>query len=603
MFPKIFENPKIRWVFACVLFSLATLLLVGSFESRLANTIGDDHPIVLARIFNHPENWLQDFGWVVGKAFAVASLPNLIASYLERLHSSFPYVLSWLYIFIQNLGLGLVLMIYQRNFCKDPFSCLIGAIFVYFCAPWTVNLAYYPSLMHTPYPGHLVMPFLVLGAGALLQEKWKFFCFIVCISGLIHPSLTLQFIGLAILYLLWSQKTNQLIKGLWASLPGVLASFSLPLFLIPKPENPLTAQELIPSALNNPHLVPWKNEIFWSWEVPSVVGVFWLAYLGVTSLRDRFPQLVPFFWANATGALLAALSHFLFVQMEFLPGILICPLRITVLCSIFLIPIGFQYLLEQIKSQRIDTAFISVTLLFLLLFSERGLFWGPLIALSLGRSSKAFYFFLFWLFLFFLTGAPLRHLTNEEVGGQVRYFFAPGFNLKTSQILVGLTSAFFLHLLIRRAAKLQWVLGALLLLGGGAGLWKSFEIGQLTREGSYLARWELQKWAKNHTHSKSVFMMDWQPWRGVSERQVVVIGYLPNRILPYFKFREPLLHEKKLEALFKQYGLTKIEDLREYSLRDFASLFKAQYFVASAHWDKLNLPIVFENQEWRVYAL
>ena len=501
-----FENPRKLRFLAWLIFSLATLFLVGSFESRLANTIGDDHPIVLARIFNHPEAWARDFGLVTGKAFAVASLPNLLASYLERLHSSFPYALSWLYIFVQNLGLALALMVYQKNFCKAPLLGLLGACFAYFCAPWTVNLAYYPSLMHTPYPGHLVVPFLVLAAGALLQEKWKLLGFLLCLSGLIHPSLTLQFIGLAFLYLLWTSKTSQWRTGFFVSLPGVLASVFLPLFLVPKPENPLSSSELIPSALNNPHLVPWKNEIFWSWELPSVVAVFWLAFLGVQNLKVSFPKLVPFFWANLSGVVLAAFAHFCFVKFNFLPGILLCPLRITVLSSVLLIPIGFQYLFKNIQSQKMDAVFISVTLLFFLLFSERGLFWAPLLALTFVHSPLAFRAFVFWLLLFFLAGAPLRSFTNEVLGGQVRYFLAPAFYLKTPQILFGLGSAWFIAFLMNRKKKLQWGLVVLLVLGSGAGLWKVFETGQTSRAGSSLARWQLQNWAKTHTSPSSALL-------------------------------------------------------------------------------------------------
>jgi len=411
---------------------------------------------------------------------------------------------------------------------------------------------------------------------------------------------------------LWLQKKSLPLKSLWMFLPAALGSIALPLWVIPKASNPLTASELLPSALANPHLVPWTNGIFWTWGLPSMLGVFGLGFLAARHFKNTFPKAVPFFWANVITVCLAAAAHWAFVKIQFLPGILLCPLRITVLNSLFLISLGFQYLLDLLQSRNWKLIFIVSIFIFLFLFSERGLFWGPLAALLILSFSQrpekslpiAFKLCFFWTILFIFAGAPLRILFNGDISGTVRSSLAPAFSLTQFQIAYALLASGVLSCLsLWKRSSSQWAMGLALVFGMSAGLSKCFTIGHASLEGPLQSRWELQAWAKANTPPQSVFLIGWDPWRGISERQAVVIGYAKNRILPYFKFRDPLIHQETVAAVYEKHGVTEMGELPQSAILELASLFQAHYLVGHSQWKRLDFPIAFENRDWRIYSL
>ncbi|MSP18900.1 MAG: hypothetical protein EXR74_04955 [Bdellovibrionales bacterium] len=201
---------------------------MGSFDSRLANSNGDDHPVVWARYFANPTFWKGDGGFFLAQQFGVATLPNIISTYSVKLNTQLPILLSWIYIIIQNVGIGLAFYFLATLWVKEKWLAASVALLSYSMTPWQLNLAYYPSMIHSPYSGHLVMPFIAFAAYFLLTERTIYVSVFLVIAGLIHPSQTLQFIFLALVFLLISDKTSRRVAHLASLIPPLLASLIIP---------------------------------------------------------------------------------------------------------------------------------------------------------------------------------------------------------------------------------------------------------------------------------------------------------------------------------------------------------------------------------------
>ncbi|MBM4304738.1 MAG: hypothetical protein FJ116_06810 [Deltaproteobacteria bacterium] len=605
------KKDRFYLVVSSIVFFAFTVLLVGSFESRLANSNGDDHPVVWARFVKDVDFWKGDGNYEVGNAFSRASLPNLLASFGSSINEQIPVWLSWVYVFFQNIGIGIGLFIFCRFFVKDSKISLLVTVLCFILEPWGLNLAYYPSMMHSPYPGHLVMPLLVSAASMVLANKLGNASLLLTLAALVHPSQTLHFIALAGFYLLLSD-IKKVLKKVLFFIPPVLSCLVIPYFLIPRPKNPLSDLELIPSALLNPHLVPWKTNIFWPWGVPTLIAIFSLSYLATQMKSENQKTIKNLWWANFLSFLCMGLLHGVGVRYKILPIILLCPLRITVINSVLLSPLIFIYLINEIRTKHFSSVFTAATLLTLLIFSKRGLFWGPVMILavlqwanpkrSLARNT-GICIFLWWI-LFLGVGRPVREIWGEEVSGFLRNFLAPGFTLTTIKITVCLILSGLLVLL--RSFEKKWreypiVLALILVIGGG--MTHSYLIGKSASEGELQAMLDLQKWANKKTPRESVFLIEGSSWRGVSERRVQVVGPRKDRVLPYLRLRSPLLFERRLNQTYERLGVTQYKDLTSENIVEMVREFKGDFFVDSAANPQKSLPLKYQNEYWRVYQV
>lgn len=229
------SDSKFSKAILIIILIAVTFLLVGSFDSRLANSNGDDHPVVWARYFANPAFWEGDGAFFLAQQFGVATLPNIIAIYAVKLNTQLPILLSWIYIFIQNVGIGLAFYFLATLWVKEKWLAATVALLSYSMTPWQLNLAYYPSMIHSPYSGHLVMPFIAFAAYFLLSQRTLYVSVCLAIAGLIHPSQTLQFIFLAVVFLLISDKTSRRVIHLSSLIPPLLASLIIPFIFLPKP--------------------------------------------------------------------------------------------------------------------------------------------------------------------------------------------------------------------------------------------------------------------------------------------------------------------------------------------------------------------------------
>jgi len=606
------SNSRTEKIVLILLFVVVTLLLVGSFESRLANSNGDDHPIVWARYFSNPSFWEGDGNFLAAKYFGIASLPNLLATISVQWNENFPVWLSWFYVFIQNVGLGFAFYYLAKFWVEDKRIGLAVALFSYAFTPWQQNLAYYPSMIHSPYPGHLVMPFIVLAAYFLMDHKLRLMSLFLAIGGLIHPSQVLQFILIAQIFLLLKNRYQIGIGTQKYFILPVVTSLIVPFLLVPKSVNPLTDSELMASALSNPHLVPWESTTFWPFGLPSLIGIFGLSFLGCRELAKKFPEAKFFWWANLLSLVLLGAVHFIGVKLRILPIILLCPLRVSVINSVLLSTLAFIYLLKKANEENRWLIWISTSLLFLMLFSQSGMAWGPLLALfafefkikEKSKNDLMKFIFLVWWGAFFLFGRPLRDVLGSEISGALRFFMAPGTHLIFSQIVAAFVLTLILGLLLTKKKVNKGLLGNMWVLAAVAfTLVQSYQIGKESVGGELNDTFLVQTWAQKSTSEDSLFILESGSWRGVSNRKAQVVGFRENRILPYFRYREAKDFENKLGSIYQSFHTRDYNQLLDSEVESLVNAFGGTHFVDKTSNPKRKFPIAYENSSFRVYLL
>jgi hypothetical protein len=606
------SNSRTEKIVLIILFVVVTLLLVGSFESRLANSNGDDHPVVWARYFSNPQFWEGDGNFLAAKYFGIASLPNLLATLLVQWNENFPIWLSWVYVFIQNMGLALAFYCIARLWVPEKRFAFTIALLTYAFTPWQQNLAYYPSMIHSPYPGHLVMPFIVIATYFLLEQKLWVMSFFLAIGGLVHPSQVLQFILLAGIFLFLKENCRIRLSNQRYFILPVATSFFVPLFLIPKSLNPLTDSELMASALSNPHLVPWESTTFWPFGLPSLIGIFALSFLACREMSKKFPYLKSFWWANLISLIVLGAIHFIGVKLRILPVILLCPLRVSVINSVLLSPLGFIYIVKKAYEENRWLIWISMSLLFLMLFSQSGICWGPLLALIVWqlikkseiRQRSMELVFLLWWGAFFLFGRPLRNILGSDISGALRFFMAPGTHLTLTQIVTAFVlSLLFSVLISNKKFKKEWVGYIYLLLAVTFTLVQSYQWGRDSVRGELNDTLLVQTWAKNSTPKDSLFILEFGSWRGVSNRKAQVVGYRENRILPYFRYREAKSFEEKIGSIYQSFHTRDYNQLSDLEVESLVNAFRGTHFVDRASNPKRKFPVVYENSSFRVYLI
>jgi hypothetical protein len=251
-------------------------------------------------------------------------------------------------------------------------------------------------------------------------------------------------------------------------------------------------------------------------------------------------------------------------------------------------------------------------LLTLLIFSKRGLFWGPVLILALLQfanpkrplARNAGVFIILWWILFIGVGRPVRELWGEDVSGYLRNLLAPGFTLTTLKLAACLIFSGLLVWL--RAFEKKWreypiVLVLILVISGG--VIHTYLIGRSASEGELQAMLDLQKWANRETPKESVFLIEGSSWRGVSERRVQVVGPRKDRILPYLRLRSPMLFERRLNQTYERLGVTQYKDLTSENILEMAREFKGDFFLDSAANPTKELALKYQNEYWRVYRV
>lgn len=604
-----------RWgLFLLFVLVAASFFEVGSYDSHLANAIADDHPAVWARAFAAPDFNPQDAKSQIAAGFIYSSLLHLSAAYSTRISLQWIDWICYFFLAIQTLGLALSLFVFCKVFIKDNVKALFVASLTYFIHPWVFNLAYYPNLIFTPYAGQLVLPFIVMGAASLLKKEGNSQVFKCCLwlslAGMIHPSLSLQFLVIVFFYLLLTKPLQENLKY-WPLLAiPTFFSLLLPLGVMPKPAVPLSKEEILPSLLSHTHAFPWKSPIFWPWEVPSFLAVLIVSGIAL-KFRHRERESQNFFKAHIGGFLLLAIFHVLSAHFLFVEGTVFSGLRVTTVCALLLLPLGVSYLLDLLLGGEPHQKTWAFFTLGFFIVSQRGLPWVGLLALFFLSQEKSFskkisqlLFFAWWgIFLFSLK--PLRALGFEDLGSQIRYVIAPAFSFNTLSYLALLFGSGALFFFSKKHRALVTPLSLVLLLG--LGMAGSIQTGNQSREPKKIALLEVQNWARKNTPQETAFITTQWSWLGRSERPGGMIYKPPfGGRNPYFRFGvKNRSHLDRLEDLFAREKAETIGDLKDEALQELSQMTRSRFLVMDKDKEHraIGLPVCFENSHFRVYEL
>lgn len=606
------------WLFLLLsVVALGSFLEVGSYESHLANAIGDDHPAIWSKIYSKPDFNKKSISYQGAAGFIYSSLPNLLTALAGRVHSQASHWLCYFFLTIQTLGLAFSLFYFCRVFVPDDTRALLTATVTYLIHPWTFNLGYYPNLIFTPYPGQLVLPFLVLSFAFALKENWKFWIISLSIAGLIHPTLTLQATTVCALFFLLTKiklKNGYSILGFFIP---ILFSVILPLFFVPQPINLASREEILQSIFTNPHLNPVKNQILWPWAVPSVLGIFLLSYLPVHFRTPSTDKKVKALWLSCFISLSGfIIFHLLSLKLEFIRGILLSGFRSSSLTSLILLPFGVYFLLNTIENRQKSQSpewLWSYWILGFLIISQRGLPWPGIIALFVllrfPQSKRAVRFtqilFGFWWLFFFMSLRPLRNWGLGDLASDLQYLIAPAFSFQRAEYLIWFFSFVLLFLVPRRVHRHSIGLASIFLLI--LGLWNCFETGAISKDEYRSALVQAQKWAYKTTLPQSRFLTTLWSWRGISDRDATMVLGKPSGGSgnPYFRFSPDRALRSKLQKVFEEAQAKNIGELNEQEIRNISSLTNTDYFVVDkskvdSSWE---FSICFENSHFKIYDL
>lgn len=593
-----------------LLIFLTAFLQVRSYDTRLAHSVGDDHPAIWAQFFknaplnpNHPEA-------IFAQTIIFSSLPNLIAAFSTYLHDELPNVLSFVFIAIQTAGLIWVLYQFCTLFCASKTSAMLTGMLTFWMQPWIKNLAYYPNFSFTPYPGQLVLPFLLGGITCALRSRFWMSTLLLSLGGLIHPSLTLQALVILAFFRIQEESIGSFLKKSFVFIFPFSSALVLPLGLVPKSGNPLTSSELLPSALSNPHLVPWNNAIFWSWELPSLLAVFLLS--GIAICFFRTPQASferRFFRAHFIAFVFLGSFHFISVKYHFLEGILLCPLRVTTLNALMLLPFGVDYLIRKIEEKSFAARSLALTCLSLFIFSPIGLPWFQILGLFVlekyrsPRTQKLMGIAsILWWLLFVFSLRPMRMLGWLEAAGHLRSFLAPALSLSTSSYLICLSLLVLLAFTQKASARLRslaWIIPILF-----AGIWVSFQMGASTQTEASQALVAVQRWAHHNTSPQSMFITSTWSWKGLSHRKNIYLDEAPKgQVLPYFRNRALLEWQKPVQTIFSEFNAKNLGELGEAGVLRLGQHLQADFLVLEKSKGSFSLPKCFENSHYRIFSL
>lgn len=612
MICDILKTPmKLSWkLFWSGLVALTVFLQVRSYSARLAHSIGDDHPAIWAQFFERSQFDSKNPEEIFAQTIIYSSLPNLLAAFSTRIHEGLPDLLSLLFIALQTAGLIFSLYRFCRLFCVADTSAILTAVLTFWMQPWIKNLAYYPNFSFTPYPGQLVLPFLLGGITCALRSRLWMSTLLLSLGGLIHPSLTIQSLVILAFFRIQQESIGSFLKTSLVFILPFFAAIVLPLGLVPKSVNPLTSSELLPSALSNPHLVPWNNAIFWSWELPSLLAVFVLS--GVAIYFFRKPQANferRFFRAHFLAFLFLSGFHLISVKLHFLEGILLCPLRVTALNALMLLPLGVDYLIRKMDEKSLAMQSLALTCLSLFIFSPIGLPWFQilgLLVLEKFRSPRAQKLVgiasILWWGLFLFSLRPMRSLGWIEAAAQLRGVLAPGLALSTTAYLTCLFLLFILAISRKAPAGMRsfaWTIPLIF-----AGIWVSYQIGASTQTEASQALVAVQQWAHQNTSPQSIFITSTWSWKGLSHRKNIYLDEAPKgQVLPYFRNRALLEWQRPVQTIFSDFHAKNLGELSETGMLRLGEQLQADFLVLEKTKGAFSLPKCFENSHYQIFSL
>jgi len=634
---------------------------------RMANLHQDDGPILFAHVFKNPSLFEGDFQ--VGAPLslrtcfkvitsAIVWIPALLWRYLDV----DPYVTTWTITFLQGTLLGLTAYVLTLTATRERHTAALAAVFAYAASPWHWNLANYgngPDWAFVPYPGNLVLPFIMLSFACLIRGHTLTTLLLLAISGLIHPTMGSYACVVAGIYWLWEGLRSHnrdvmrylaglALVGVITVLPGLFAQAMVP-------GDPLPHAEIIAGLSQNGHIVPWSG-VSARWEYSWSTILKWLVLATLSwRWRVKFPGTVQRLWLAALmGASLLTLSHVVGVVWQVPMLMNLIGSRSFQLPTLISLPLVVYYWLTHVRSGDWLGGTLSILCLAVPLYAtEYGLIWLLIVGLLLvdvsqghlvvwrfdppkwGRRSLravALFVLTVWTAVFLtmpsgLVGvsSPLHQIILKltwgvrgappgQVGRAVFILIVTLLGLAT-WIVKGPKKDF--TSVVTRHQFQSFIPWAVIILLGTSFLWTYWKNEAQQRSPNAVAWLEAQLWARENTPTSSLFVVPRDSWRTMSLRRKLTP--FTRESYAYIAARQAKEHRERLLDFYgisaddaqrwRGKQLLEIERglFREFQEDDFlrfASEFGATHLVlGKSRSRKLDLPVVYENEKYAIYSL
>ncbi|MFH1868393.1 MAG: hypothetical protein ABH843_05435 [Candidatus Omnitrophota bacterium] len=572
-------------------------------------------------------------------------MQNWLPALLTKLINLPPEIPTWLFIYLQNVLLGFALFRYTRVVTGRIGVSWVTVFFALSALPWKWNLANYESVLYSPYPGQLALPFVIFSAVELIQNRFPLAVLFLILGGLIHPSLALHVVLFFMLFCLLQfrfQEYRNFLKRILLLCAVVAVCVGPQLFMWSKPSYKLPAADLMLAMRTNFHANPLIHDLFFAFRIPTFLGFVALTALAFRHHKRFTAKSLTFWISSLAGTVILVFLHVAGFAWEIPRFIQLIPLRGTLLWIIYSLPFVTTYLLEKVENDGFMAGWIAASILLLHAVFSFGLYWVPILAIFFIELSKRHIstlrlkisgqnvnfltmsgqlLFLGWLGMVLAWGA-VAALSGPQISSRpVFSILIPGVYISGEGFLfailaaagIGL-SAYFLPDLLPRPTERNGTIfrifsgirtGLYRLIGkkrlyllptsilimtlAGITMVKAYCTGEETRGPKARAIYEAQLWARDNTKQDSLFMLLGEiPWRTISQRPAVEIAYRYYYFI-YSGSKSAKEFDDKMEAFWRREGISpkglagiSPKDLDEPRIMRLAKLVGADYIVCWA---------------------
>jgi len=573
---------------------VASFVSVGDFDVRLSDAQFDDHFAVFAQWLSRPELYLKDTIRYYGPSYLSTSILNWGPSVLLGILPIGWKAMAILLVLAQNLLLFFALRAYTSIFTPAPWKANFVAFAIFAGGLWRINLAMFPGVSHTPYPGTFVLPCLLFTTVFLFKKKWRRSAGLLGVCFLIHPAMALLYLPFWIAGVLtFGGKFHRLVFGLVAAGVGMLPTLVAQWWRGPG----ISSDGQLSTMLANWHMVPWKHASFWSWDLPSYLG--WIALFILAVSQTRLLRRRQFYFLGMAFAALAIFALVNVTGVYFgIPAFLqLVPLRVSQITLLLIQPIAILYLAEILEAGERGSQEQVVFFLGLQAYSGVGFLWPFLILLRWSRGVVVGRGLLFLVVGLLVLPRPLGALGWESASALLRALVWPGGGYSLSALAILVVASITVLVLARRVRAISLpqatIAGLTILL-----FWNAWQTSARVRNPRVRDYYEAQRWARRATRPGTVFVTSEESWRGVSHRPAVYLHPPPFEV--YVKSRGYRQVAGAIRALASAESDREKWD-RETVAR-FAREFGGEYWVRDARYP-LDLREAYRNDSYIIYSL
>jgi len=607
----------------------------------LAMISGDDSLVMHTLAFVEPERFAADISFIEYNKVGLASFLNIIPILAYKNFGIDPQNFFIFFLYLQAIfrPVGVYFACYALTRVRGA-AWIAAFLLEIFSVRY--NLAYYNIFFNMPYVGNMALLFVPFSAGCFFLRRNRLGWLFHSCCSFVHMALGLMWGGMLFCFFaLRAKRTGEMESviraAFWCSVVFLLSCLPV-LFLgtddlIPIPE-PLKQQ-----LLHGGHAAIWRQAglkaHFWS----SFVFLVFLSGLLLVSAKRLAPDIFDFVLACTIVMALTCAAQLAAVHLGYMPVVKAIFTRSSFLYAYIFSPILVALLWKLFLRNNLGAGLVACTSLIFLHPSGLAAGTSLLLAMSTKRKSRVFFIVLAFLLLFlshprfssktfaFLPFADLSFFLGTDAQYALGCFFPPPLHAGIFFLLL-ILSLFWLGRYLSRHTTEKFKLALTFLL-------VAFCLFSATRYYSrYLhyapyggeaetesrAYWAAQEWAAANTVDDASFIVVdpniWYSWRTLTRRPMIGIWVLGGL---YGYWGRTDQHNRRLaewvgrhigkEYLVADWPYTKLHGrdlmrkLNEGLLSDFADAFGGDYVVAKKTSKEWALPLAYENEFYRIYAL